>query len=144
LLYFYPVFVPLTRKVGVALAVLAPSLLLAVTADASPVRKARVRSHRAVSRHVMTPSQAFAHVAAKNPERRVYRHPRTWLERGHHATETPDHDAAIQNTSSPASTESSQDAPTLRPLELLAAVQAQIQSREGYAHSSPRAPPAFS
>jgi hypothetical protein len=137
------VSVPLTRKVFVALALLAPSLLFAVTADASPVRKARVRSHRAVARHVMTPSQAFAHVAAKNPERRVYRHPPTWLEKGHHQTNAPDHDAAIQNSSSPASTESAQDAPTLRPLELLAVVQAQIQSHEGYALSSPRAPPAF-
>jgi len=133
----------LTRKVFLALAVLAPSLLFAVSADASPVRKARVRSHRAIARHVMTPSQAFERVAAKNPERRVYRHPRTWLQKGNHATEAPDHDAAIQNSSSPASTESSQDAPTLRPLELLAPVQAQIQSHEGYAHSSPRAPPAF-
>ena len=92
----------------------------------------------------MTPTQAFAHVAAKHPEQRVYRHPRTWLHKGHHTAEAPDHDAAIQNGSSPASTESSQDAPALRPLELLVPVQAQIQSHEGYAPSSPRAPPVFS
>jgi hypothetical protein len=134
----------LTRKAAVALALLAPSLLLSVTAEASPVRKARVRSHRAISHRAMTPTQAFARVAAHRPERRVYRHPPTWLKKGHHNTEAPDHDAAIQNSSSPASTESTQSTPPLRPLELLVPVQAQIQSHEGFAPSSPRAPPVFS
>jgi len=127
----------------VVLAVLAPGLLFSITADASPVRKARVRSHRAVTRRVMTPTQAFAHVAARHPEQRVYRHPRSWLQRGHHATESPDHDAAIQNTVFPESPEAPHEAPVLRPLALLIPVQAQIQSHDGFAPSSPRAPPAF-
>ena len=76
-------------------------------------------------------------------EQAVYRHPRKWFQKGHHAAETPDHDAAIQNSASPASTESSHDVPELRPLELVVLVQAQIQSHEGFAPSSPRAPPAF-
>jgi len=134
----------LKRKVLVALALLAPSLLFSITADASPVRKARVRAHRAVARRVISPTQAFAHVAARHPEQRVYRHPRSWLQKGHHATETPDHDAAIQNNVSPASTETQHEAPVLRPLALLVPVQAQIQSHDGFAQSSPRAPPAFS
>jgi hypothetical protein len=128
----------------VALAVLAPSLLFSITADASPVRKARVRSHRPVVHRVMTPTQAFAHVAARHPEQRVYRHPRSWLQKGHHATETPDHDAAIQNNVAPASTETQHEAPVLRPLALLVPVQAQIQSHDGFAQSSPRAPPVLS
>lgn len=127
-----------------ALALLAPSLLFSVAAEASPVRKAHVRPHRVTARRVMTPTQAFAHVASKHPEQKVYRHPRSWVQRGHHPTETPDHDAAIQNSSSPASTESAHSTPSLRPLELLVPVQAQIQSHEGFASSSPRAPPVFS
>ena len=134
----------LKRKVAVVLAVLAPSLLFSVMAEASPVRKAHVRSHRAVTRRVLTPTQAFANVAARHPEQRVYRHPRSWLQKGHHAAETPDHDAAIQNNVSPASTKTQHEVPVLRPLALLVPVQAQIQSHDGFAQSSPRAPPAFS
>jgi len=134
----------LKRKALLVLAVLAPSLLFSITADASPVRKARVRAHRVVARRAISPTQAFAHVAARHPEQRVYRHPRSWLQKGHHATETPDHDAAIQNNVSPASTETQHEAPVLRPLALLVPVQAQIQSHDGFAQSSPRAPPAFS
>ena len=133
----------LKRKAFLVLALLAPSLLFSITADASPVRKAHVRSHRAAARRVMTPTQAFAHVAAQHPEQRVYRHPRSWLQKGHHAAESPDHDAAIQNNVAPASTEPSHEAPALRPLALLVPVQAQIQSHDGFAQSSPRAPPAF-
>jgi hypothetical protein len=133
-----------TRKAIVALAVLAPCLLFTSVADASPVRKAHVRAHRTVARRALTPTQAFAHLAARRPERRVYRHPPTWLKHGQRAAETTDHDAAIQNTVTPASTESSHDIPSLRPLELLVPVQAQILSHDGFAHRSPRAPPAFS
>jgi len=134
----------LTRKAFLALALLVPGLLCSVAAEAAPVRKAHVRSHRAAARRAMTPTQAFARVASKHPEQKVYRHPRTWLQSGHHPTETPDHDAAIQNSSCPASTESAHSTPSLRPLELLVPVQAQIQSHEGFASSSPRAPPVFS
>jgi hypothetical protein len=124
-----------------ALALFAPSLLFSVVnADASPVRKAHVRQHRAVARRV-TPGHPFEGSWA---EQRVYRHPRTWLQKGHHSAEPADHDAAIQNSSAPASAEASHDAPELRPLELVVLVQAQIPSREGFAPSSPRAPPAFS
>jgi hypothetical protein len=134
----------LKRKVLLALALLAPSLLFSVAAEASPVRKAHVRSHRAISHRALTPTQAFANVAARRPERRVYRHPPTWLKTGHHNAETPDHDAAIQNSASPASTESASSTPPLAPLELLVPVQALVQSHEGFAPSSPRAPPVFS
>jgi hypothetical protein len=128
----------------VALAALAPCLLFTSVADASPVRKAHVRTHRAVARRALTPTQAFAHLAARRPERRVYRHPPTWLKQGHSVAETTDHDAAIQNTVTPASAESSHDIPSLRPLELLVSVQAQILSHDGFAHRSPRAPPVSS
>jgi hypothetical protein len=105
-----------------------------------------VRTHRAaVARRALTPTQAFAHLAARRPERRVYRHPPSWLKQGQHAAETTDHDAAIQNTVTPAaSAEASHNIPSLRPLELLVSVQAQILSHDGFAHRSPRAPPAFS
>lgn len=144
LLYFLAVSVSLTRRVLVALAVLVPSLLCAIDADASPVRKAHVRQHRPPARRVMTTNQAFSHLATQWPDRRVYRHPRTWLEKRHSPTESSDHDAAIQNNASPASPEAFQEAPEFRPLELLRAVQTQLQSHDGYSHRSPRAPPALS
>jgi hypothetical protein len=134
----------LKRKALVVLAVLAPSLLFSIAADASPVRKARIRAHRAVAHRAISPTQAFARVATRHPEQRVYRHPRSWLQKGHHATETQDHDAAIQNNVSPASAKTQHEIPVLRPLALLVPVQAQIQSHDGFAQSSPRAPPAFS
>ena len=112
--------------------------------DASPVRKARVRPHRVMARRAITPTQAFARLADRRPERRVYRHPPTWFKKAHGNPQTDDHDAAIQNNVSPASKETRHEAPVLRPLALLVPVQAQIQSRDGFAQSSPRAPPAFS
>jgi hypothetical protein len=125
-----------------ALALFAPGLLLSVvSADASPVRKAHVRQHRAATRRVMTPGHPFEGSWA---EQATYRHPRKWFEKRRHAAETTDHDAAIQNSSSPASAEAPHEAPELRPLELVVLVQAQISSHEGFAPSSPRAPPAFS
>jgi len=144
LLYFCVVSLPLTRRLIVALTVLAPVLLGASTADASPVRKAHVRQHRSSARRAITTNQAFERLAAKQPERRVYRHPRSWLERGHRSADTSDHDAAIQTSSSPASTEAAHEAPEFRPLALLVPAQAQFTSNDGFVHRSPRAPPAFS
>ena len=132
----------LKRRVVVALAVLAPCLLFPAIAEASPGRKAHVRAHR-VTRHTVSPTQAFAQLAAKRPERRVYRHPPTWLKKSHGVTPTDDHDAAIQ-TASLASADAPHEVPALRPLELLVPVQAQIQSHDGFAPSSPREPPVFS
>jgi hypothetical protein len=144
LLYFCVVSSSLTRRVLVALAVLTPSLFGAVTADASPIRKAHVRQHRQSARRTMTTNQVFEHLAAKQAEHPVFRHPRTWLERGRHAAEPGDHQAAIQTNSSPASTEASQDAPEFRPVAFLVTAQAQFRSHDAFAHSSPRAPPACS
>jgi hypothetical protein len=134
----------LARKAFVVLALAAPCLLSSAAADASPVRKAHVRSHRVAARRVVSPTQAFARLASHRPERRVYRHPPTWFKKAHGNPQTDDHDAAIQNTVTPASPETPQEAPALRPLALLVPVQAQIQSHDGFAQSSPRAPPACS
>jgi hypothetical protein len=134
----------LARKAFVVFALLTPCLLSSAIADASPVRKARVRSHRATVRRAVSPSQAFARLAAHRPERRVYRHPPTWFKKAPGNPKTDDHDAAIQTTVTPASPETPHEAPILRPLALLVPAQAQIQSRDGFAQSSPRAPPAFS
>ena len=132
----------LIRKVAVALAVAAPCLLLVAPADASPVRKAHTRSpHKVTHRRVVTPTQSFARLANRRPEKRLSRHPQTWLHKTQGAPNATDHDAAIQTNVFPASTVASQTAPALQPLELLAQVQAQLQSHDGFTHRSPRAPP---
>jgi hypothetical protein len=137
------VFSSLIRKVTAAAAVAVPCLLFVASADASPVRKAHARPHKVTHRRVVTPTQAFAHLATRRPERRVSRHPQSWLQKTQGAPGATDHEAAIQTTVSPASTPSHQTAPALQPLELLLTVQAQLQSHDGFAHSAPRAPPVF-
>jgi len=122
-------------------AVAVPCLLFVAPADASPVRKAHARPHKVTPRRVVTPTQAFAHLASRRPERKVQRHPQSWLQKTQGAPGATDHEAAIQTTVAPASTPMRHAAPELTPLELLVPVHAQFQSHDGYAHSSPRAPP---
>src|SRR5712675_2009681 len=127
-----PVVSSLIRKVTAALTVGAACVLLVNSADASPVRKAHARTQKAVShRRVVTPAQSFARLANRRPEKRLVRHPQTWLKRAPHTLESPGHDAAIQ-TLSPASPEAYQDTPALQPLELLVPVQAQLLSHDGF------------
>jgi hypothetical protein len=129
------------RKVTAALAVAMPCLLFIAPADASPVRKAHTRAHKVVShRRAVSPAQSFARLANRRPERRLIRHPQTWLKSAPHSREAPSYDAAIQPIS-PASLEIYQETPALQPLELLIPVQAQLLSHDGFAHRSPRAPP---
>ncbi len=118
-----------------------PCLLFVATADASPIRKAHTPSHKIVShRRAASAAQAFARLANRRPEKRLVRHPQTWLKSAPHTLESPSYDAAIQNIS-PASLEIYQETPALQPLDLLAPVQAQLLSHDGFAHRSPRAPP---
>jgi hypothetical protein len=131
------------RKVTAVLAVAVPCLLFVAPADASPVRKAHARPHKVTHRRVVTPTQAFARVAKHHPERRVSRHPQSWLQKTQGAPDATSHDAAIQTTVSPASTPIAQAAPALQPLDLLVPLQAQFESHDGFAHRSPRAPPVF-
>jgi hypothetical protein len=119
-----------------------PCLLFTAPADASPVRKAHARPHKIAHHKVVTPAQAFARLLNRRPERRLTRHPQSWLKSAPHAPESSDHDAAIQTSASPASAENHQETPALQPLELLVPVQAQLLSHDGFAHRSPRAPPA--
>jgi len=126
----------------VAAAVAVPCLLFTAPADASPVRKAHARQHKVVHRRAVTPAQAFARLANRRPERRLTRHPQSWLKSAPHAPASSNHDAAIQTSASPASAERPIEAPALQPLELLVPVQAQLLSHDGFAHRSPRAPPA--
>ena len=138
------VVLSLIRKVAAALAVAVPCLLFVSPADASPVRKAHTRAQKVVShRRVVTPAQSFARLASRRPERRLVRHPQTWLRSAPHAPESPNHDAAIQTTSSLASAEIYQGTPALQPLELLVPVHAQLQSHDAFACRSPRAPPSL-
>jgi len=90
---------------------------------------------------VVTPAQSFARLLNRRPEKRLVRHPQSSLKRAPHAPDSSSHDAAIQANGSPASAETYQAAPALQPLELLAPVQAQLLSHDGFAHRSPRAPP---
>ena len=140
-----PVVPPLIRKVTGALAVAMPCLLFVATADASPVRKAHSRppvAHKVTHHRGATQAQAFVRLANHRPERKLSRYPHTWLKSAPHAPESDSNDAAIQNNVSPASAEIYQETPALQPLGLLVPVQAQLQSHDGFAHRSPRAPPA--
>jgi len=128
------------KKLAVALAV-AASALLSATADASPVRRPHARPHR-VAHRALSPAQTFARIATHAPERRVYRHPPSWLKRAPGTPTTPDNDAAIQANVAPASTEVSRHAPSLERMGLLGTVHTQAHSHDGFAQSSPRAPPA--
>jgi hypothetical protein len=137
-----PVLPSFIRKAAAALAVAVPCALFVSPADASPVRKAHSRPHKVIShRKVVTPAQSFARLLNRRPEKRLVRHPTTWLKSAPHAQESPADDAAIQTNGSPASAEVHQDTPALQPLELLVPVQAQLFSHDGFAHRSPRAPP---
>src|ERR1700746_265171 len=138
-----PVVPSLIRKVTTALAVAVPCLLFVATADASPVRKAHSRppAHKVTHRRGATPAQSFVRLANRRPEPRLSRHPQTSLKSAPHAPESRNNDAAIQNNVSPASAEIYQGTPALQPLALLVPVQAQLQSHDGFAHRSPRAPP---
>jgi hypothetical protein len=136
-----PVVSSLIRKVAAAAALAVPCLLFTAQADASPVRKAHARPHKIVHRKAVTPAQAFARLANRRPERRLTRHPQSWLKSAQHAPGSSNHDAAIQTNASPASAERYQDTPALQPLELLVPVQAQLLSQDERAHRSPRAPP---
>jgi hypothetical protein len=132
----------LIRKATAVLAVAVPCLLFVTPAGASPIRKAHSRPHKVVShRRAVSPAQSFARLANRRPERRLSRHPQTWLKSAPHSVESPTHDAAIQNNVAPASAEVYRDTPALEPLELLVPVQAQLLSHDGFAHRSPRAPP---
>ena len=138
------VVLSLIRKVAAALAVAAPCLLFVSPADASPVRKAHTRAQKVVThRRVASPAQSFARLAGRRPERRLQRHPQTWLKGAPHAPESPNDDAAIQTTSSLASAETYRDTPALQPLELLVLVHAQLQSHDAFVCRSPRAPPSL-
>ena len=130
-------------KVLTALAVALPCLLWAAAADAAPVRKAHSRPHRVAPRRTVSSSQTLPRLAGKHPDRRVHRHPPTWFKGAHGSRTTTDHEAAVQNDFSPASIAVYQTAPALEPLHLLIPVQAQILSHDGFAHRSPRAPPAL-
>jgi len=132
----------LIRKVAAAAALAVPCLLFKAPADASPVRKAHARPQKIAHHKHVTPAQAFARLANRKPERRLTRHPQSWLKSAPHAPESSNHDAAIQTSASPASAEHYQETPALQPLELLVPVQAQLLSHDGFAHRSPRAPPA--
>jgi hypothetical protein len=132
------------RKVAAALALAVPCLLFAAPADASPVRKAHSRPHKVTHRKTVGPAQSFARLVTHRPERRLTRHPQSWLKSAPHAPESSNHDAAIQTSVSPASAERYQETPALQPLELLVPVQAQLLSHDGFAHRSPRAPPSTS
>jgi len=135
---------PAIRKVAAALALAVPCLLFAAPASASPIRKAHTHAPpaRKVAHHrAMTPAQSFARLANRKPERAIKLHPKTWLKRAPHAPESQNHDAAITAGASLASAEAHQETPALRPLELLLPVQAQLRSQDGFAHTSPRAPP---
>jgi hypothetical protein len=132
------------RKITAALAVLVPCLLFVAETQAAPVRKAHSRSHRAAVRRNVSPSQAFAHLAARRPDRRLQRHPVNTIRRSHTDTHSTREDAAIQNDVSAVGVDLEHPSPALEPLHLLAPAYAPLHSHDGFTYRSPRAPPTFS
>ena len=131
------------RKITAALAVLIPCLLCVAEAQAAPVRK-HARAHRSVVRRTLSPSQAFARLAARRPDRRVQRHPGSTVRRAHTETHSTRDDAVIQNDVSAVGVDLERPSPALEPLHLLTPAHTPLHSHDGFTYRSPRAPPTFS
>ena len=134
---------PVVRKITAALAVLAPCLLFAADVQAAPARKPHARAHRTVVRRAVSPSQAFARIAARRPDRHVQRHPSYVVRRAQTQTHSTRDDVAIQNDVSAVGVDLEQPSPALEPLHLLSPAHTPLRSHDGFTARSPRAPPTF-
>jgi len=114
-----------------------------VQAATATVRKPHARAHRTTIRRNVSPSQAFARLAARRPDRRVQRHPGYSVRRAHTETHSTRDDVAIQNDVSAVGVDLEQPSPTLEPLHLLIPAHTPLHSHDGFTYRSPRAPPAF-
>jgi hypothetical protein len=131
------------RKITAALAVLTPCLLFAADAQAAPAKKTHARAHRSAVRRAVPPSQAFARIAARRPDRHVQRHAGYTVRRAHTQTHSSGDDVAIQNDVSAVGVDLEQPSPALEPLHLLTPSQTPLHSHDGFTYRSPRAPPTF-
>ncbi len=136
----------MTRTVITALSVLASCLFSLDTAEAAPARKgtSHPRVPCVVSRKSLSPKQAFAKIATRRPDRRVYRHGLTVVRRARTTALPAGGDAVIQTDASTVLLADRRPAPVLQPLGILILTQAQILSHDGLVRRSPRGPPAFS
>jgi hypothetical protein len=132
------------RKITAALAVIIPCLVFLAEAQAAPLRKTHARPHRTSVRRAVNPSQAFARLAARRPERRLQRHPTTTVRRSQTETHTTRDDAVIQNDVSAVGVDLERPSPALEPLHLLTPPHAPLHNHDGFTSRSPRAPPTFS
>ena len=132
------------RTVILALGVLTSGLLVVSTAEAGPARRAHARGHCAVCRKNVSPKQAFAHIAARRPDRHVHRHVLALVRRAHTSPRGLGGDAAIQTDAPTVLLADRRPSPALEPLGILIPTKAQLRSHEGLARRSPRGPPAAS
>jgi len=130
------------RRITAALAILTSCLLLAAEAQAAPAKKPHARAHRTVRRQV-SPSQAFARIAARRPDRHVQCHPGYHVRAAHTQTHSTRDDVAIQNDVSAVGVDFERPSPALEPLHLLIPAQTPLHSHHGLTYRSPRAPPTF-
>jgi hypothetical protein len=131
------------RKIIAALAVIVPCLVFLAEAQAAPVRRTHTRPHRIAVRRNIPPNQAFAHLAARRPDRRLQRHPTTTVRRSQSVPHSTRDDVAIQNDVSAVGVDFEQPSPVLEPLHLLTPAQTPLHSHDGFTYRSPRAPPTF-
>src|SRR5262245_31195939 len=122
------------RKVTAALAVVVPCLLYVAEAQAAPVRKAHGRAHRSAVRRNISASQAFAHLAARRPDRRVQRPPASTVRSAHTDSHSTRDDAVIQNDVSAVGVDLERPSPALEPLHLLTPAQAPLHSHDGFTY----------
>ena len=131
------------RKITAALAVLVPCLVFVAETQAAPARKHRPHHRTAVRRNV-SPSQSFASIAGRRPDRRVQRNPVPTVRRAPTEPHSTRDDVAIQNDVSADGVDFEQPSPVLEPLHLLTPPQVPLHSHDGFTSRSPRAPPTFS
>jgi hypothetical protein len=131
------------RKITAALAVIVPCLLFVAETQAAPARKHPRSHHRSAVRRNLSPSQAFARLAARRPDRRVQRNPVPTVRRAPSESHSTRDDVAIQNDVSAVGVDLEQPSPVLEPLHLLTPPQVSLHSHDGFTYRSPRAPPTF-
>jgi hypothetical protein len=136
----------MTRTAITALSVLASCLLTVATVEAAPARRwnAHSRARCAVSHKTVSPRQAFAKIATRRPDRRVYKHGWTLVRRARTSGHPLGGDAVIQTDAPTVLLADCRPAPALQPLGILVLTQTQILSHDGLIRRSPRGPPASS
>jgi|SRR4051812_37059354 hypothetical protein len=133
------------RTAILALGVLTSGLLAVSPADAAPTQhKTHSRGHCAVCRRIVSPKQAFKHIATRRPDRLVRRHVTSLISKARTNPHGTNDDAALPTVSTVTVEADVQESPALEPIGVLIPEYAQLKTHEGLVRRSPRGPPALS